>query len=122
MINDFSAARREHAWRLRLEGLTLQDIGTRLGVSKTRARDLISTHLDRSAQEIHGSVHPDHVDSLEIGVRANNCLRNANIRWWPELTKWSEHDLLEIPNFGKKSLQELKYALAEKGVRLRGQR
>jgi len=37
---DYSAAREEHAWRLRQEGLKLREIGAALGVSKERARVL----------------------------------------------------------------------------------
>jgi hypothetical protein len=40
----YYAARREHAWRLRRDNLTLREIGARLGVSDTRARGMIFQH------------------------------------------------------------------------------
>ncbi|PIE32263.1 DNA-directed RNA polymerase subunit alpha [candidate division KSB3 bacterium] len=53
------------------------------------------------------------VDELELSVRSNNCLKNANIRTVAELVQKTEADLLKTRNFGKKSLNEIKAILAE---------
>lgn len=47
------------------------------------------------------------IDELELSVRAYNCLKRASINSMSELLKKSEHDLLNIKNFGKKSSDEV---------------
>ncbi len=58
------------------------------------------------------------VDSLELSVRAANCLENANIKFIGELVTRSENDMLKTKNFGRKSLNEIKDILAEMGLSL----
>jgi len=58
------------------------------------------------------------VDSLELSVRAANCLENANIKFIGELVTRSEGDMLKTKNFGRKSLNEIKDILAEMGLSL----
>jgi DNA-directed RNA polymerase subunit alpha len=58
------------------------------------------------------------VDELELSVRSSNCLKNANIRTIGELTKKTEDDITKTRNFGKKSLEEIKAKLEERGLTL----
>ena len=58
------------------------------------------------------------VDSLELSVRAANCLENANIKYIGELVTRSEAEMLKTKNFGRKSLNEIKDILAEMGLSL----
>ena len=58
------------------------------------------------------------VEELELSVRANNCLRNANITTIGELVQKTEAELMKTKNFGKKSLQEIKDELARIGLSL----
>jgi DNA-directed RNA polymerase subunit alpha len=58
------------------------------------------------------------VDSLELSVRAANCLENANIKFIGELVTRTESDMLKTKNFGRKSLNEIKDILAEMGLSL----
>ncbi|WP_005038053.1 DNA-directed RNA polymerase subunit alpha [Holophaga foetida] len=58
------------------------------------------------------------VEELELSVRANNCLRNANITNIGELVQRTEAELMKTKNFGKKSLQEIKDELARIGLSL----
>jgi DNA-directed RNA polymerase subunit alpha len=58
------------------------------------------------------------VDSLELSVRAANCLENANIKFIGELVTRTEADMLKTKNFGRKSLNEIKDILAEMGLSL----
>jgi len=58
------------------------------------------------------------VDSLELSVRAANCLENANIKYIGELVTKSEAEMLKTKNFGRKSLNEIKDILAEMGLSL----
>ena len=56
------------------------------------------------------------VDSLELSVRAANCLENADIKFIGELVTKSEGDMLKTKNFGRKSLNEIKDILMEMGL------
>lgn len=58
------------------------------------------------------------VDSLELSVRAANCLENANIKFIGELVTRSESEMLKTKNFGRKSLNEIKDILSEMGLSL----
>jgi DNA-directed RNA polymerase subunit alpha len=52
------------------------------------------------------------VDELELSVRSANCLKNENIFYIGDLIQRTETDMLKTPNFGRKSLNELKAILA----------
>ena len=56
------------------------------------------------------------IDDLELSVRSSNCLKNDNIIYVGDLVKKTESDMLKTPNFGRKSLNELKAALASMGL------
>jgi DNA-directed RNA polymerase subunit alpha len=55
------------------------------------------------------------VDELELSVRAANCLKNENIFYIGDLVQRSESDMLKTPNFGRKSLNEIKGLLKAMG-------
>ena len=57
------------------------------------------------------------VEDLELGVRAANCLKAANIATIGELVVREENEMLQFHNFGKKSLDEIKAILEAKGLR-----
>lgn len=54
------------------------------------------------------------IDELELSVRAHNCLKRANIHTVGELLKYSEKELLEFKNFGKKSADEVSKSLRKR--------
>src|ERR1035441_4756791 len=56
------------------------------------------------------------VEELELSVRSANCLKNAGIRTLRELVQKTEKDMLETKNFGRKSLNEIKDILRDKGL------
>ena len=58
------------------------------------------------------------VTSVELSVRAQNCLRNAEIKYLGELIQKSESEMLKYRNFGKKSLDEIKDKMLEMGITL----
>jgi DNA-directed RNA polymerase subunit alpha len=60
------------------------------------------------------------IEELEIGVRAYNCLKRAGIQTVGDLVQKSESELNAIPNFGKRSTDEVKEALTSLGLSLRG--
>ncbi len=58
------------------------------------------------------------VDELELTVRSANCLKAEQIYYIGDLIQKSEQDLLRTPNLGRKSLNEIKEVLTEKGLNL----
>lgn len=59
------------------------------------------------------------VDDLDLSVRSYNCLKRADINTVRELVNFSERDLLNIRNFGSKSIDEVKAKLISMGLSLR---
>ena len=67
--------------------------------------------------DINGTGLKKCVDELELSVRSMNCLKNDNIIYVEELVQKTESELLRTPNFGRKSLNELREALKMLGLR-----
>jgi hypothetical protein len=57
------------------------------------------------------------VEDLELSVRVHHVLKNDNIIYLEDLVQKEERELLRIPNFGRKSMNELKEILRELGLR-----
>ena len=69
------------------------------------------------------SVSPDldlPIEDLDLSERPRNCLKRAQINTVGELLTKNEDDLLNITNFGQKSLDEVKQKLDDRGLTLRG--
>lgn len=98
-----------------------------------QAATIISKHIERfiklgTPPEIKGVERVDEetlklrdllarsIDELEISVRASHCLRDENIKTIGELVGRTEREMLEIKNFGKKSLEELRKILEDIGL------
>ena len=58
------------------------------------------------------------VDELELSVRSANCLKNDNIVYIGDLVQKTEAEMLRTPNFGRKSLNEIKEVLSQMGLHL----
>jgi len=58
------------------------------------------------------------VEDLELTVRSANCLKAENVHFIGDLVQRAESDLLKTPNLGKKSLNEIKSVLVERGLSL----
>jgi DNA-directed RNA polymerase subunit alpha len=58
------------------------------------------------------------VDELELSVRSANCLKNDNIIYIGDLVQKTEQEMLRTPNFGRKSLNEIKEVLSQMGLHL----
>lgn len=59
------------------------------------------------------------IGALQLTVRSENCLKAENVYTIGELLEKTEWDLLKIPNFGRKSLKEIKTVLGGRGLSLR---
>ena len=66
-----------------------------------------------------GPMHDILIEELELGVRSYNCLKRAGIQTVGDLISKSEGELNAIPNFGKKSIDEVIETLSARGLSLR---
>jgi DNA-directed RNA polymerase subunit alpha len=72
--------------------------------------------IKAEAEEVEEVIPAISIEDLELSVRAYNCLKRASINSMAELLKKSEHDLLNIKNFGKKSSDEVIEKLQSVGL------
>jgi DNA-directed RNA polymerase subunit alpha len=84
-------------------------------------------NFDEPSKVVHEDIRPElefnaallkKVDELELSVRSANCLKNDNIVYIGDLIQKSEAEMLRTPNFGRKSLNEIKEVLAQMGLHL----
>ena len=68
-------------------------------------------------EELQGKLNQQ-ISTLELSVRASNCLESAKIHTIGELAKMTENDLLKVRSFGKTSLREVKRKLQDIGLSL----
>jgi DNA-directed RNA polymerase subunit alpha len=66
-----------------------------------------------------GNLHDIMIEELELGVRSYNCLKRVGVETIGDLISKTEAELSAIPNFGKKSIEEVKENLAAHGLGLR---
>jgi DNA-directed RNA polymerase subunit alpha len=59
------------------------------------------------------------IEEMELTVRSYNCLKREGVQSVGDLVQRTEEDLLEIRNFGQKSIDEVKAKLQEMGLELR---
>ena len=71
---------------------------------------------ETQAEPEEESVLDQSIDTLELSIRSMNCLKNANIRTLRDLVARSEKDMVEIRNFGEKSLKEVRDKLEVLGL------
>ncbi len=62
------------------------------------------------------------IEELELGVRSYNCLKRVGIETIGDLVAKTEQELAAIPNFGKKSIEEVRETLAAHGLNAAGRR
>ena len=72
--------------------------------------------LESEVETEEESVLDASIDSLELSIRSMNCLKNANIRTLRDLVARGEKDMVEIRNFGEKSLKEVRDKLEVLGL------
>ena len=84
----------------------------------SKAASLLIDHFRQITGITGQPVGAASIEDLELSVRSYNCLKRASINSMAELLKKSEHDLLNIKNFGKKSSDEVIEKLHELGLDL----
>jgi DNA-directed RNA polymerase subunit alpha len=75
--------------------------------------------LPQGGQRGGGPMDDILIEELELGVRSYNCLKRAGIQTVGDLVSKSEGELAAIPNFGKKSIDEVIETLSQRGLTLR---
>ena len=116
--------------RLVLEVWTNGTIGPEEALSQ--AAQLVQGHMDMysrlstveemeslpeaEAEPEEESVLDSSIDTLELSIRSMNCLKNANIRTLRDLVARGEKEMVEIRNFGEKSLKEVREKLEVLGL------
>ena len=75
---------------------------------------------DSGGVSLAGGMENFPIEELELGVRSYNCLKRVGIETIGDLVTKSESELAAIPNFGKKSIEEVKETLQQHGLNLRG--
>src|SRR3954449_9591751 len=75
---------------------------------------------DAAGVSLAGGMENFPIEELELGVRSYNCLKRVGIETIGDLVTKSENELSAIPNFGKKSIEEVKETLSQHGLNLRG--
>jgi DNA-directed RNA polymerase subunit alpha len=87
-----------------------------------RTRSSEEYELEAAAQPVAGGGMNDMlIEELELGVRSYNCLKREGIQTVGDLISKTEAELLNIPNFGKKSIDEVKEKITGRGLTLRGE-
>ena len=87
-----------------------------------RTRSSEEYELEAGAQPPAGGGMNDMlIEELELGVRSYNCLKREGIQTVGDLISKTEAELLNIPNFGKKSIDEVKEKITGRGLTLRGE-
>jgi DNA-directed RNA polymerase subunit alpha len=75
---------------------------------------------DSAGVSLAGGMENFPIEELELGVRSYNCLKRVGIETIGDLVTKSESELAAIPNFGRKSIEEVKETLQQHGLNLRG--
>jgi DNA-directed RNA polymerase subunit alpha len=77
-----------------------------------------ATEAEAEAPQAHGMENFP-IEELELGVRSYNCLKRVGIETIGDLVSKTEGELAAIPNFGKKSIEEVRETLAAHGLTMR---
>lgn len=122
------------------DGLTLQEIGDKFGVTRERGRQMVKQAIvrlyqpkacrqrwimhprDRVAQQLRTAAAAAHAETpirfLSISVRAYNCLRKAKLYTLGAVAALTKEELQNIPNLGRKTAEEIIFMLKAHGLSL----
>lgn len=87
-----------------------------ISVEQEPERPQEEKEVDAEVQRIRTMLSQS-VDDLDLSVRAQNCLKAAQIKTIGDLVRREESEMLKFRNFGRKSLQELAHVLEDRGLR-----
>ncbi|MDO8683626.1 MAG: DNA-directed RNA polymerase subunit alpha [Armatimonadota bacterium] len=101
------------------EAAKILDKHLRLFFDFTRRPRGVMEDLDEEGQAFKTRAPDARIEELDFSVRTYNCLKKADVLTIGELVQLTEADLMNVRNFGKKSLNEVKDKLAQLGLSLR---
>jgi DNA-directed RNA polymerase subunit alpha len=84
--------------------------------ARLSAVEVVEEPIQEESEDATDTILDQSIDSLELSIRSMNCLKNANIRSLRDLVSKSERDMVEIRNFGEKSLKEVREKLEALGL------
>lgn len=97
--------------------LLLKSIGGEVGLKVLEEANKVLESLDRIPKDNHFDpilLRP--IAELKLGTRTTNCLKAENIFYIGDLVRYTERDLCGVPNFGRRSRNEINIALASRGL------
>lgn len=103
----------------------INDFGAMLWTAYNNAERMIEFRENKNKQELdrierlNREQNSDIRGNKEITCRTQNALFVEGVYQLSELTQWTERELRKIPNLGKKSIDELKFHLAARGLSLK---
>jgi DNA-directed RNA polymerase alpha subunit len=127
--DDWAYAKPRLRWaaaaKMRADGLTYAEIGSKMGVTGQTIKQHISKHerfTERDKRRSSPVGIGDFVEALGLGVRASNALANAEIVTVGDLCNRSRGQLLKLKNCGRECVAEIEDLLATRGYHLTGGR
>jgi DNA-directed RNA polymerase subunit alpha len=115
------AALREAA-EILIKYLAIFTDADRVEALRDQGAALVAGDLSANADgggHVAGGMEEILIEELELGVRSYNCLKRAGIQTVGDLVQKSDSELAAIPNFGRKSIEEVKETLDARGLALR---
>jgi DNA-directed RNA polymerase subunit alpha len=97
----------------------IEDLRAGPGLALDNGSGPAGAMLPQGGQRGGGPMDDILIEELELGVRSYNCLKRAGIQTVGDLVSKSEGELAAIPNFGKKSIDEVIETLSQRGLTLR---
>jgi hypothetical protein len=110
-------ARNQEIKRLHQSGVSEEELVAKFGISPARVWQIVTDWKSPSSQR--RKALNKKIEDMEFSVRTKNALLNNNIKKISDLLPWTERDLLRMPNFGRKSLNEMKEVLEYMGIQLK---
>lgn len=97
--------------------------GERLEIlEKPLAQDVPDVVFAKIGKEMTETSVNISINDIELTIRAKNCLKLTSVETLDDLTQKTAEELLQIKNFGRKSLNELRRVMAQYGLALKGEK
>lgn len=115
-----TSKRNEAIYKAAQRGESWAEIGRKFGICRERVRQIVlkQRRLAEHAEATKGATPDGPIQNYTMSARAANCLKNENIVTLRQLEEYTEAELLRVPNFGRKSLEEIVKLCKREGIQL----